>query len=119
MKFLESACYTKSFDFTTLAGASLGFNQNKYKCWRETFLQHVDLAINLHKINKIIVIDHMDCGAYKLFYPNMKSNSEEERLLHIKNIKIFVDKLRNIFPQLEHDAYIIDLAGKVDKIDIN
>uniref|UniRef100_A0A6C0CBR2 Carbonic anhydrase n=1 Tax=viral metagenome TaxID=1070528 RepID=A0A6C0CBR2_9ZZZZ len=118
MKFLESACHTNNFDFTTLAGASLGFNQNKYGCWNQTFIQHVELAIQLHKINKIIVIDHMDCGAYKLFYPGIEDNSHEERSLHIENIKKFVDELKKIFPQLGYDGYIINLGGDVERISI-
>ena len=116
IQFLESECFAQSFDFTTLAGASLGFNQNKYLCWKEMFLQHIDLAIELHKIKNIIVIDHMDCGAYKQFYPCMQSNSEEERLLHIKNIRKFVCKLRCIHPKLKYHGYIIDLKGNVEEV---
>lgn len=63
--FLENdPQYNKSFDLTTLAGTSLGFNQKKFECWKKTFLELTDLAIQLHHIKQVVVIDHMDCGAY-------------------------------------------------------
>lgn len=32
--FLEASVLDDKFDLTTLAGASLGFNQTKYTCWK-------------------------------------------------------------------------------------
>jgi hypothetical protein len=120
IEFLESQCYAHAFDFTTLAGASLGFNQHEYPCWNETFLQQVDLAIELHHIKKIIVIDHMDCGAYKLFYPCLQKHHHyddvKERILHIKNIRKFVSKMREIYPKFVYHGYIIDLNGEVEEV---
>lgn len=107
---------SNSYDVTALAGGSLGYTQKKYEHWRKTFIDHVKLAIELHNIQKIIVFDHMDCGAYQLFYPEIETNSEEERELHIKNIKKFIHKLYKIFPQLEYRGYLIHDNNYVEKI---
>jgi len=75
MKLLRKDCQVDAFDHTILAGASLGYNQDKYVTWPSTWLDHVDLAIKLHNI------DHEDCGAYKLFYPDLKDHPKRERNL--------------------------------------
>jgi len=83
IRLLQQDCQIDAFDHTILAGASLGFNQYEYESWPITWLEHVNLAIKLHDIKKIVVIDHEDCGAYKLFYPCLKDHPECERNLKI------------------------------------
>jgi len=107
---------SQKYDYTTLAGASLGFNQNKYKCWKNTFIELLELAIELHHIKQLIVFDHMDCGAYQLFYPDITLDTEEERLLHIKNIKEFICKLQKKFPKLVYSGYLVHVDGHVETI---
>lgn len=113
---VEGSELDNKFDFTTLAGASLGYNQRKYKCWRETFNELVELAIQLHDIHEIIVIDHMDCGAYAMIYPEIEKNSEQERDLHIKNINRFVRKARKQFPDLTYSGYLLQVDGSAERI---
>jgi hypothetical protein len=33
--------------------------------WRTVLLEHIQVAITLHNISKVLVVDHLDCGAYK------------------------------------------------------
>ena len=63
--FLKKEYKCVLFDKFNLAGSSLGSNKNRD--WRCTFLHHVKLAIELHDITKIIIIDHENCAAYKLY----------------------------------------------------
>lgn len=107
---------SQKYDLTTLAGASLGYNQNKFECWRKTFLELTKLAIDLHHIKQIVVFDHMDCGAYQLLYPDLELGTEEERLLHIKNIKEFIHKLKKIFPKLVYSGYLVHENGCIEVI---
>jgi len=53
------------YDQFILAGAALGAETDKFPAWGTTFWEHVQVAIDLHGIKKIIVMDHRDCGAYK------------------------------------------------------
>lgn len=115
--FLEQdPVLTQKYDFTTLAGASLGFNQDKFKCWKLTFIELVKLAIELHHIRQLIVFDHMDCGAYQLLYPDIELNTEEERKLHIKNIKQFIHQSKKIFPKLIFSGYLVHNNGHIETI---
>jgi carbonic anhydrase len=115
--FLEqNPVLSQKYDLTTLAGASLGYNQDKFKCWKNTFIELVELAIQLHHIKQLIVFDHMDCGAYQLLYPDIELNTEEERLLHIKNIKQFIHDIKKIFPKLIYSGYLTHVDGHIETI---
>ena len=117
ISFLETdPVLSLRYDLSTLAGASLGYNQNKFKCWRPTFIQLVELAIELHHIKQLIVFDHMDCGAYQLLYPDIELNTEEERQLHIKNIRQFIRSSKKIFPQLIYSGYLVHDDGRIEEI---
>ena len=56
----------------TIAGASLGVTAVKFKKWHKTFWDNIEATIKLHKIKKLIVINHRDCGAAKII--NGKKN---------------------------------------------
>src|SRR5579872_7445715 len=66
-----------TYDRFSLAGGSLGVNQTKYPEWGESFWETVDLSLKLHDIKKVIINDHMDCGAYKMFYGTTNGSGEE------------------------------------------
>lgn len=116
IRLLGKDCQIDAFDHTILAGASLGYNQHDYVTWPITWRDQVDLAIKLHKIQKIVVIDHEDCGAYKLFYPDLKYHPEREKKYHIKNIKKFIKAVRKIYPNLEYAGYLLLLDGSYERI---
>ena len=50
----------------TIAGAAFGVTHNKFKQWHKTFYDNLGTSIQLHKIEKLIVINHKDCGAAKI-----------------------------------------------------
>jgi len=33
--------------------------------WQTALIEHIQVAITLHNVTKILVVDHLDCGAYK------------------------------------------------------
>lgn len=116
VEFLKKDCCVDSFDHTILAGASLGFNQDEFCCWSVTFTKHVELAIELHKIKKLVVIDHEDCGAYRLLYPDLVCHPGREDKYHIKNIKEFISDMKTLFPDLIYSGYILRLDGTAQKV---
>lgn len=114
-EFLECLTYSGKYDNFMLAGSSLGFNQNIHPEWKKTFADHLKLANDLHFIEHIIVIDHMDCAAYKLFY-NMNLNSEEEHNLHVVNLNKFKKFINSDYPNLSIECYLLDLDGNIKNI---
>ena len=79
----------------TIAGAGIGVTHNKFKKWHKTFWDNLDVSIKLHKISRLIVINHEDCGAAKIANNKKKFNSLIERKIHnesFKNIKKIMTK---------------------------
>lgn len=97
-----------TFDYFVLAGASLGYNEGQKDpglAWDKTFEAHIDLAIKLHGITEIVVIDHSDCGMYKATYGEIYDT--EWRALHIENISLFIESLRQKYPALKFKGILI------------
>lgn len=104
MDYLYGRNNRNDFDYFVLAGASLGYNQSakgrdkdiqkEPKCWAEAYEEHIDIAVKLHHIEEIIVVDHMDCGMYKEIYGEAVDTPAKETKKHEKNIVKFIDTLK-------------------------
>jgi carbonic anhydrase len=105
--------YTNNYDKFVLAGASLGYNQTSFPEWKQSFNKHIELAIRLHQIDEIIVLEHMGCGAYKILYNNDSLSKDEEFKLHKLNANKFKQYINSKFPTLKVSALIMDLNGSV------
>jgi len=83
------------YDYVTLAGAALGATTRLKPHWNETFWDHLGLAVQLHHIQRVIIVEHQDCGAYKAFYEPERDRKvvgdwaqrEKEKELHRKVAK--------------------------------
>jgi carbonic anhydrase len=114
--YFNKVGYTNNYDKFILAGASLGYNQNTFSAWGETFDKHIELAIELHHIDEIIVLDHMGCGAYKILYNKPSLTEKEERDLHRKNLLKFKQIINKKFPKLTVSTLLMELDGSVSKV---
>ena len=65
-RYMTGRGLRNKYDQVILAGAALGALTGKYPAWGTTFWDHLGLAIQLHQIRKVMLMDHRDCGAYKL-----------------------------------------------------
>ena len=112
---MQEKGYDVNFDTFALAGVSIGINQTKYPEWEKTLYDHIEISKNLHHIKKVILFDHLDCGAYKIFCPGFK-NEEEEKALHIEQLKIAAEKIKKKFNDLKVVCKIIDTKRTVEKV---
>ena len=69
----------------TIAGAAVGVTHNKFKQWHKTFYDNLGTSIQLHKIEKLIVINHKDCGAVKIANGKKEFTSANEKKIHKKS----------------------------------
>lgn len=105
------------YDHFILAGASLGAVTDKYPAWNQTFWAHVDLAIQLHKINKVMVLDHRDCGAYRLILgEDFVKDRAKETAIHTKTLKELRRQINEKYPEMEVELLLMDLDGKIETI---
>lgn len=86
--FFDRTSGRQNYDLVALAGASLaGSSKGLFAPTVPGFWQQVDSARLLHKIQRVIVLDHMLCGAYKEeFSPDKPLPPEIEKQLHIESM---------------------------------
>ncbi|MBL8672343.1 MAG: hypothetical protein JNK11_16910 [Alphaproteobacteria bacterium] len=117
VRYMGRRKLTDKYDHVVLAGASLGALTDKYPNWGKTFWDHLEVAIQLHHIHKVIVLDHRDCGAYKVFLgPDAVKDAATERSAHEKQLKALGAEIKQKHPKLATELLLMSLDGKVELI---
>lgn len=115
--YMDGRGLRDNYDHVVLAGASLGALTDRYPEWGKTFRDHVGIAIALHHIHKVIVIDHRDCGAYRVFLGEAAvGDAAAETASHTLYLHKLRDALKADHPELEVELGIMALDGKVETV---
>ena len=97
----------------TIAGSALGVTANRFKKWHKVFWENFDTSVKLHKIKKLIVINHRDCGAAKIINGKKEFSTINETKVH----KTSFQKLKKIFkkkyPRLKLELKLVSLNKKI------
>ena len=113
------------YDHVILAGAALGVVVKNPTClpdkarWQQTFFDHLELAIALHKIKKVIVLEHRDCGAYG---PDgfclLPANPERdlERRIHEEKAEELRNKIREIDSDLYFCSFLMEVPSNTNAL---
>ena len=99
----------------TIAGAAVGVTHNKFKQWHKTFYDNLATSIQLHKIEKLIVINHKDCGAAKIANGKKEFNSINEMKIHQESFLKIKKQIKKRFPKLQIELNLISLDSKITK----
>lgn len=117
VRYMDGRGLTDKYDHVVLAGAALGVLNGKYPAWGQTFWDHVGVAIELHQIAKIIVMDHRDCGAYKVFLgPDVAKDAASERAAHATELHKLRAEISRRHPRIAVELLLMDLKGQVEAI---
>ena len=112
--YLKKKKLSGMYSSFTIAGAAVGVTASKFKKWHKTFWDNLDTSIKLHKVKKLIVINHRDCGAAKIVYGKKNFTKSNETLIHKNSFK----KIKNIFikkyPKLKIELKLISLNKKIE-----
>ena len=108
-KYLKAKKLTGKYSSFNIAGAAIGVTHKKFKNWHSIFWDNLETSIKLHKIDKLIVNNHKDCGAAKIANKEKKFNSSIENKIHgesFRNIKKILGKKH---PKLEISFKILSV----------
>jgi carbonic anhydrase len=115
--YMDSRGLKDAYDHVILAGASLGALTEKRPSWERTFWQHLDVAIQLHHVKKVMVIDHRDCGAYRVFLGEEAVNAPEKELkAHTRYLDKLKAEIARRHERLEVELGLMSLDGSVQAI---
>ncbi len=112
-KLIKKKNLVNKYSSFTIAGAAVGVTHSKFKKWHQAFLDNLKTSIKLHKIEKLIVVNHEDCGAIKLA-ENKKDYIEDD--IHNKSFKKLAKIIKKNFPKLKLEFYIIKLNQKILRV---
>ena len=113
---LKKKKLTGKYSAFTIAGAAVGVTHNKFKKWRKTFYDNLATSIQLHKIEKLIVINHKDCGAAKIASQKKEFNASDEMKIHLDSFFKIKKTIKKKFPKLKMEFYLMSLDKRVKKL---
>ena len=117
LAYMDGRGMRDRYDHVVLAGASLGALTPKRPDWGRTFWQHLDVAIQLHHIKKVIVLDHRDCGAYRTFLgAEAVKTAAAETAVHEHYLRALHAQIGKRHAHLGVELGLMDLDGKVQTI---
>ncbi len=99
----------------TIGGAAVGVTHNKFKKWHKTFYDNLGTSIKLHKIEKLIVINHKDCGAAKIANGRKEFSLANEKKIHKESFSKIKKQIKKKFPKLKVELNLISLDNKITK----
>lgn len=115
-RYMDGRGMTNQYDHIVLAGAALGAQTDYCKEWKETFWEHLKIAIDLHHIKKVILMDHRDCGAYKVILKaDFSKDQQMETRVHGKFLRDLMVAIHKRYPELEVERLLMNLDGTVQK----
>ena len=77
--FMEGDNLANRYDQLVIAGAALGVIQHDHESWYDVFFQHLDIAVELHQIQDVYIMEHRHCGAYEKFLGKKGEYGDSER----------------------------------------
>ncbi|MGQ0741921.1 MAG: carbonic anhydrase [Alphaproteobacteria bacterium] len=118
VKFFDDTLHLENeYDHVGLAGAALAAVSPKFPSSNAAFWDHVQIAKDLHHIKKVIVLDHRDCGAYKVaFGKDFASERAAETAQHKQVMMQLKTALGQKQPSLSSEYYLMALDGKAERI---
>ena len=102
----------------TIAGAAVGITNKNFKKWNKTFIENLSTSIQLHKINRLIVINHKDCGAAKLVNGKNQFNEVNENKIHEESFKKLKKILNKKFPKIYLEFYLMNLKSSMKRFNV-
>jgi len=114
LEHMRNAGLIGKYDQVIVAGAELGpvvdFPPDPRLHWQQFFLEHLALSIDLHKIQRLLVLGHRGCGAYRKFdlLPEHPTPGEEYRAHkeQADKLKVLIQKF---YPKLPVDNFLLSL----------
>jgi hypothetical protein len=116
-RYMDGRDLTNKYDQVILAGASLGAMNDQFPAWEPAFFDHVQVALDLHHITKVIMLDHRDCGAYKVILgQDFSTDIEAETAVHAQQLQKVGAAIADRFPGLGVELLLMSLDGSVEVI---
>lgn len=110
LEFLKRELDLVDLDVVALAGASKNVAAPSVSSDFETATRQIELSSKLHEVKKIVLVDHVDCGAYG--GSTAFETKDEERDAHVASLRKAKKILEEKFKDKEIILYYAKLKNK-------
>ncbi len=115
--YMEKQGLLGKYSQFTIAGAAIGVVAPKFTAWHQAFWDNLAATVQLHKIKKVIVVDHRDCGACRIAYGDASTATPDvETKTHRKVFAQFRRQLAKRQPKLGVETGLIALDGSMEML---
>jgi carbonic anhydrase len=115
--FFHKQGLQKEYDQVALAGASLAASSPKFPTSNAAFWDHVQIARQLHRISRVVFLDHRRCGAYEVaFGPNYAPDGAPELAQHRRVMEATETAMKQMHPDLKTEYWLMALDGSYDRV---
>ena len=116
-KYTAARDLTGKFSQFVIAGAAIGVVAPAFKDWHKAFWDNLGTSIQLHRIKKVIAIDHRDCGAAKIAYGEAGvATPQAETETHKAALAEFRRQVGERHPQLAVETGLMALNGTMEML---
>ncbi len=114
-KYMDGLGLSGKYSQFCIAGAAIAVVAPKFATWRPAFWDNTSTSYQLHRINRIIAIDHRDCGAAKIAYGAASvAPPEAETATHKRALAEFRAAVAKHHPELAVVTGLMALDGSVE-----
>jgi hypothetical protein len=113
-RYMTAHGLDQRYDQIVLAGAGLAAVHPAVPAWNQTFWDHVQIALDLHSISRVMVMNHRDCGAFQvLLGQDYGVDPQAETTVHAYYLDLLRQQLNTRYPQLGVELLLMSLDGSV------
>jgi carbonic anhydrase len=98
-----------------IAGAAIGVVAPTFKDWHKAFWDNLAATIELHRISRVVALDHRDCGAARIAYGEATTATPQvESEAHRAVFTEFRKQMGERQPKLAVETGLMGLDGSVE-----
>lgn len=113
VEFVELELGIRNFDFPSLPGSAKAINESNGE---DLAMSCISVPVNLHHAQKIVIINHQDCGAYG-GSEKFSGSDEEEQKFHEEELKKAKEKILAKYPDKEIILIYVKLIDEKDSVE--
>jgi carbonic anhydrase len=109
-EFIKNKNY-QHYDLVEVAGGAKSLASPEKEFEEEYILKQIEISLKLHHAQRIILMNHSDCGAYGGL-KNFENNEAKEKEEHAKELSMAKEFLqKNLSSQVPIDLIFVDFTG--------
>jgi len=105
------------YDGIVMPGASLAVVDQTHPSWSESIYGIIEVLKTLHNIKRVVLLDHLNCGAYKVILgEDSVKTPDVELATHKKTLGQAKQAIQEKFPDLKIHTMIMSLDGTIENV---